>query len=153
MMDIKEIKKEDGAILILFAVSLSFLIVFTALTTDIIFAYNRKDHLNEVGQMMREARFDFAEEVWNAYDPQAKLEEISRDIGRRNGLRDDQVQIIWQEVPLSRTRREAKIDVIITDTYETTTLKMLGIQEIPIKVVIKGHQSKYHGNGVWSPWF
>lgn len=144
--------EEDGSVLVLFAATLSLLLVFVSLSTDIILAYNRRDHLNEVGQMMREARFDFAEEIWSAYDPEATLTEISREVGRMNGLRDEQVRVVWEEGYSGYNSRQAKVDVIITDVYHTSTLGMFGIKEIPIKVEIKGFQNTTHGDGVWSPW-
>lgn len=143
---------EEGSVLVLFAATLSLLLVFVALSTDIILAYNHRDHLNEIGQMMREARFDFAEEIWSAYDPEAALTELSREVGRMNGLRDDQVRVIWEEGYTRYNVREAKVNVIITDVYETSTLGLFGIKQIPIKVEIKGFQNTTHGDGVWSPW-
>ena len=75
-----KVNSEEGSVLVLFAATLSLLLVFVALSTDIILAYNHRDHLNEIGQMMREARFDFAEEIWSAYDPEAALAELSRKV-------------------------------------------------------------------------
>ncbi|HEY4537803.1 MAG TPA: hypothetical protein VIG45_05060 [Erysipelothrix sp.] len=148
----KKENNEKGSVLVLFAATLSLLLVFVALSTDIILAYNRRDHLNEIGQMIREATHDFAEESWNAYNPEEMLTELAREIGRMNGLHDSQVRVEWHEATTSYVRRDARVDIIITDVYETSTLGMFGIREIPIKIDIKGIQFKSVSPSIWSPW-
>lgn len=143
-------ESENGDILVLFAGVIIILIMFLALSTDVILAYSKKDKLVEIGNLMKDARFDLGEELWNADVPQDKLREISWEIAKRNGLTVDQMKIEWTPVKNNPNIREAKTVVTLTDEYECTTLKMLGIDKLPIKVVVEGSQVKY-GSMIWSP--
>ena len=147
----KWIEKESGSVLIMFAFLFTFLMIFLALSTDIVMAFNHRDYLNEIGHMMREARFDLNEEIWNSEDPRGTLLEVSREIGRANGLRDDQIHVLWEETTNNPMQRNANVSVIIEDTYETSTLSMFGIKKLPIRVVIKGYQFKSLPPESWRP--
>lgn len=141
---------ECGSILILFAATLILLTVFLALSTDIALAFNKKDKLTEVGNLIRDARFDIGEELWNSNNPEFLLKEVAVDIAKKNGLKSNQVDVEWNITKNSSTHRMVNVKIIITDVYECTTLKMLGINELPIKVVIDGYQEK-KGTMVWRP--
>lgn len=143
-------KNENGDILVLFSGVIIILIIFLGLSTDVILAYSKKDKLVEIGNLMKDARFDLGEELWNADVPQDKLREISWEIAKRNGLTVDQMKIEWTPVKNNPNIREAKTVVTLTDEYECTALKMLGIDKLPIKVVVEGSQVKY-GSMIWSP--
>ncbi|WP_350343110.1 hypothetical protein PRVXT_002390 [Proteinivorax tanatarense] len=143
-------KNESGDILVLFAGTFILLIVFLGLATDVVLAFNERDKLIEVGNLIRDARFDLSEELWNSYHPEQTMREIAQDIAEQNGLERNQVDVIWREVETTHRRRTADITVILTDTYQCTTLRMLGINELPIQVTIPGRQFKER-NRVWSP--
>lgn len=143
-------RNENGDIIILFAFTIIILIGFLGLSTDVVLAFNKKSKLVEIGQLMKDARFDLGEELWQADYPEDKLREISLEISRRNGLSDDQVEIEWVPVKRNESIRQAKVKITLTDNYECTSLKILGINDLPIKVVTEGSQVKY-GFNLWSP--
>ncbi|HEY4544503.1 MAG TPA: Tad domain-containing protein [Tissierellaceae bacterium] len=149
----KYYKDEQGDILILFAVALIMIILFIGLATDVILAYNKRDKIQEIGNIMVEARMDMGEEVWNSYNPEATLRDITNDIAIKNGIRTDQVEVYWEEDYLGPNRRQAIVTIDITDVYECAVLGMLGLREIPIHVRIRGIQHKGSGSGIWNPYY
>lgn len=149
-MFIKSKKNESGDIIILFAGTLILLIVFLGLSTDVILAFNKRDRLIEIGNLMKDARFDLGEELWNSNYPESTLREITLDIAAKNGLNSEQVDVKWIPTRENETLRAADVKITLTDKYECTVLKMLGINELPIKVKIDGEQFK-SGTRIWSP--
>ena len=143
-------KNEKGNITILFAFVLILLMVLLGLSIDVALAFNKRDKLIEVGNLIRDARFDLSEELWHAYYPESVLREIARDIAVKNNLSPNQVDVKWKETYNNTSKREAQIDVIMTDVYECTILKLFGVDELPIKVIIPGFQYK-KANVVWRP--
>lgn len=147
----KNVKKnERGNITILFAFILILLMVFLGLSIDVALAFNKRDKLIEVGNLIRDARFDLSEELWHAYYPESVLREIARDIAVKNNLSPNQVDVKWKETTYNTSQRVAQIDIIMTDVYKCTILKLFGVNELPIKVVIPGSQDK-KANVVWRP--
>lgn len=143
-------RNENGDIIILFAGVIILLVVFLGLSTDVVLAFNKKSKLTEVGNLMKDARFDLGEELWQADYPEDKLREISLEISRRNGLRDDQVEVEWMPVRNDESIRQAQVKITLTDNYECTSLKIFGVNNLPIRVVIEGSQVKT-GFNLWSP--
>ncbi len=143
---------ENGDILILFAGTLILVIVFLGLSTDVILAFNKRDKLVEVGRLMSEARVDLGEELWHSEDPQSTLREITWEIAEKNGLDKNQVDVKWIVRQQTNSYRASEINIILTDVYKCSTLKMIGINEFPIKVNIKGGQDKNTGGiPIWFP--
>ena len=147
----KFLKKEKGDVMILFAGVFIILLIFLGLSTDVILAFSQRDRLVEIGNSMRDARVDLGVEVWNSPYPEHLLRELTVDIGVRNGLRPDQITTKWNVKDETNTRRDVGVIIELTDVYECSTLKMLGIKELPIKVVIGGSQYRYAAPYVWSP--
>ena len=116
--------------------------VLLGLSIDVALAFNKRDKLIEVGNLIRDARFDLSEELWHAYYPESVLREIARDIAVKNNLSPNQVDVKWKETTYSTSQRVAQIDIIMTDVYECTILKLFGVNELPIKVIIPGSQDK-----------
>ncbi|QQY80126.1 putative Flp pilus-assembly TadE/G-like protein [Keratinibaculum paraultunense] len=143
-------KNEKGNITILFALTIMLLMVLLGLSIDVALAFNKRDKLIEVGNLIRDARFDLSEELWHAYYPESVLREIARDIAVKNNLSPNQVDVKWKETTYSTSQRVAQIDIIMTDVYECTILKLFGVNELPIKVIIPGSQDK-KANVVWRP--
>lgn len=143
-------KNEKGNITILFALTIMLLMVLLGLSIDVALAFNKRDKLIEVGNLIRDARFDLSEELWHAYYPESVLREIARDIAVKNNLSPNQVDVKWKETTYSTSQRVAQIDIIMTDVYECTILKLFGVNELPIKVIIPGSQYK-KANKVWRP--
>ncbi len=147
----KNVKKnERGNITILFAFILILLMIFLGLSIDVALAFNKRDKLIEVGNLIRDARFDLSEELWHAYYPESVLREIARDIAVKNNLSPNQVDVKWKETTYNTSQRVAQIDIIMTDVYKCTILKLFGVNELPIKVLIPGSQDK-KANVVWRP--
>lgn len=145
----KNVKKnERGNITILFAFILILLMIFLGLSIDVALAFNKRDKLIEVGNLIRDARFDLSEELWHAYYPESVLREIARDIAVKNNLSPNQVDVKWKETTYNTSQRVAQIDIIMTDVYKCTILKLFGVNELPIKVLIPGSQDK-KANVVW----
>ena len=147
----KRFRGERGDILILFALTLVFLVGMVALATDVGLLAIRRAQLMEVGQIMRDARLEQSEMIWNADNPGAAFDQIVREYGLKNGLRSDQIQTTYTVVENSSTRRESKVTMIFRDTYPCTTLRLFGFDRIPIVVKIDGSAMSYNSGGVWSP--
>ncbi|MBE6829895.1 MAG: hypothetical protein E7519_06765 [Ruminococcaceae bacterium] len=143
--------EERGDILILFALTLVFLVGMVALSTDVGLLAVRRAHLMEVGQVMRDARLEQSEMIWNANDPGATFDQFVRDYGIKNGLRSDQIKTTYKVVENSANRRECAVTMTLHDTYECTTLRLFGFDQVPITVKIDGSAYKYDNNGVWGP--
>ncbi|MGJ0848067.1 TadE/TadG family type IV pilus assembly protein [Tissierella praeacuta] len=143
---------EKGDILILFAGTLILVIIFLGLSTDVILAFNKRDKLVEIGKLMSEARVDLGEELWHSEEPQSTLREITWEIAKRNGLEMNQVDVKWIVKQETNSYRASEISIVLTDVYKCSTLKMIGINELPIKVNIKGGQDKHTGGTpIWLP--
>lgn len=147
----KFFREEKGDILILFALTLVFLVGMVALATDVGLLAVKRAHLMEVGQIMRDARLEQSELIWNADRPDVAFDQIVREYGEKNGLRDDQIQTIYTVVENTSTARACKVTMIFHDTYSCTTLRLFGFDQIPITVKIDGSAMKSSGGGVWSP--
>ncbi|CDZ23480.1 putative membrane protein [[Clostridium] cellulosi] len=143
--------EERGNIAVLFAFVFIVLVGMAAMATDIGLLAIKRARLMEIGQIMRDARFEQSQLIWEADDPAQKFDEIVREYGIKNGLRDDQIQTEYTTVENSRTRRECKVVMKFTDTYKCTTLRLFGLNEVPIKVTINGSAYEQNSNGVWSP--
>lgn len=147
----KIIKDEKGDIILLFAGTLIILIAFLALATDVVLAFTQRDRLREVGSIIRNTRLDIGEELWNSDNPEAELKKLADEIGRQNGLKSDQIHVRWKPVQRNMYKRVVDIRITLVDTYQCTTLKMLGINELPIRVDIDGYQAKRTSNIIWHP--
>lgn len=147
----KRFREERGDILILFALTLVFLVGMVSLATDVGLLAIRRAQLMEVGQIMRDARLEQSELIWNADDPGTVFDQIVREYGLKNGLRSDQIQTTYAVVENSSTRRECKVTMIFRDTYSCTTLRLFGFDRIPIVVKIDGSAMSYNSGGVWRP--
>ena len=151
-----KIKSEQGDILILFAATLIMIIFFLAATSDIVLAFSKKERLEELADIMLELRIDASEELWNSESPAHLYNEYVQDIARKNNLRPDQVHIGWTDMPTQpgyeNNQRIIKVDVLLTDNYETSILKMFGIENLPIRVKKSGMQDKYTtAPFIWRP--
>lgn len=144
-------QKERGDILILFALTLVFLVGMIALATDVGLLAIRRAHLMEVGQIMRDARIEQSELIWSANDPGQAFDQIVREYGLKNGLQSNQIETAYKTVESTSTRRECSVTMIFHDTYTCTTLRLFGFDQIPITVKIDGSAMEYNSGGVWSP--
>lgn len=143
---------ENGDILLLFAGTLILVIVFLGLSTDVILAFNKRDKLIEIGKLISEARIDLGDEFWHSEDPQSTLKEIAWEIAKRNGLEKNQVDVKWIVKQEASNFRVIEINIVLNDVYKCSTLKMIGINELPITVKTKGAQDKYTGGvPIWRP--
>lgn len=147
----KFFRGERGDILVLFALTLVFLVGMVALATDVGLLAVKRAHLMEVGQIMRDARLEQSELVWDAQDPAAAFDNIVREYGEKNGLRDDQIETTYTTTQDTSTARACQVTMIFHDTYSCTTLRLFGYNHIPITVKIDGSATKSSGSGVWSP--
>lgn len=148
---IKLFKKEQGDVLILFAFSLVILVGMTALATDVGLLAIKRAELMEIGQVMRDARLDQTEQIWNANNPADTFDDIVREYGMLNGLDSSQISTTYKVVNRTSTKREHEVSIILSDTYQCTTLRLFGLKDIPIDVVINGSAFKENSGGVWSP--
>lgn len=143
---------ENGDILILFAGTLILVIVFLGLSTDVILAFNKRNKLVEIGKLIGEARVDLGEELWSSENPESTLNEIAWEIGKRNGLKRNQVSAKWTVIQETNSYRVVNTSIELTDVYKCSTLKMIGINELPIKVNMSGGQDKNTGAiPIWFP--
>ena len=148
----KLFKEERGDILILFAFSLIFLVGMVALGTDVGLLAVKRAQLMEVGQIMRDARLEQNELLWNASNPGQAFDQCVREYGIKNGLSSSQIQTTYQTVENTSTDRQYNVSIILHDTYHCTTLRLFGFNQIPINVTINGSAYEYNSGGVWSPY-
>jgi Flp pilus assembly protein TadG len=147
----KFLTEEQGDILILFALSLVFLVGMVALATDIGLLAIKRAQLMEVGQIVRDARLEQTQLIWDANNPTQTFDQYVREYGIKNGLNSGQIETKYEVVDNTATRRESKVTIILHDTYQCTTLRLFGFNQIPINVTINGSAYEYNSNGVWSP--
>ncbi|SDY72065.1 TadE/TadG family type IV pilus assembly protein [Tindallia californiensis] len=145
------LRNEKGEVLVLFAIGFTILLLFTSLAIDFAMALVYRDRVKEVAVMARETRMDFGSvEMWNAADANVVYRELAVDIADRNGMKAVQVKTEYDETETTSSKRFAKANVIMTDTYECTALKIIGIDEIEIKVRVDGSQTN-SGSNLWNP--
>ncbi len=148
----KAYKNEDGNIIIIFAMTFMVIIAFVTFSTDIAMAMSRRSELMEIGQIMREVRFEQSEVIWNSDNPEETFDKMVREYGKKNGLSDSQINTKYEEIYTGTYgKRTFNVDITLTDSYECTTLSLFGINNIPIKVTIKGYAEKSKNSGVWRP--
>lgn len=145
------LKKESGNILILFALTFTFLVGFISIAADVGLMYAERSRLLEIGNLMRDARFQQSEIIWNASNPAYSFDSLVREYGIKNGLTNDQIKTVYTAVENSTTTRRANVDIILTSTYKCTTLRIFGYNEITIKEVINGSGYKIRSPKVWTP--
>ncbi|WP_093371900.1 hypothetical protein [Tindallia magadiensis] len=146
------IRKEKGEILVLFAIGFTVLLLFTSLAIDLALALMHRDRVKEVAVMARETRMDFGgHEMWMSENPNSVYTDLATDIAVRNGMSPSQVRTEFEHTENTISRRSARANVIMEDTYETTTLRIIGIEEIPITVRVDGTMLKSGGGRVWGP--
>lgn len=143
--------EERGNIAVLFAFVFIVLVGMAAMATDVGLLAIKRARLMEIGQIMRDARFEQYQMIWEADDPAKKFDEIVREYGIKNGLRNDQIKTEYIKVADRWDYRECKVNMIFTDTYKCTTLRLFGLDEVPIKVTITGSAYESNTGGVWSP--
>lgn len=145
----KTFSNESGNILVLFALMLTFVVLFLAFSIDIGMAVMRRGDLMEIGQIMRDARLDQIEIIWHADFPEQAFDRIVKEYGIKNGLKYSQIHTEFsEENNLGYDGRRYTADIILEDTYDCNALALIGIHQIPISVKISGSAYKY-GWGVW----
>lgn len=147
-------KDERGDILILFAASLTLIVVLLGLSTDVALAFSKKDKINEFADYIIEARVDLSEELWHSEDPDSYFREFTYEMARRNNFDPRKIHVEWKELyphyGYDNSMRHSVIELEIYDNYETSVLKLFGIYNLPIRVIKKGGQDKY-SNNIWKP--
>ncbi|WP_415537165.1 pilus assembly protein TadG-related protein [Dehalobacter sp. 4CP] len=147
----KRLKNEDGNITILFAVLLIVLFGFTGLVVDIGGMYLNRLHLFEVGQIIRDARFNETLAIDNSENPEATLNDIADTYAVLNGLDESQVSVDYYQTKLTETERNYELDINLTDTYDCVFIKIFGIDTQTINVTIHGTSTAAKSPRIWAP--
>lgn len=148
-------RKEKGNVIVLFALTLVILVIFMGLSIDFGLMYSKRNHLIEVGQLAREARFGELPYIMQADDPNAALNDVVKRCVVENGIPEDQFSTVFRDTRLTHMQRTFTIDIYLWDTYEFTFLKIFGIKQQEIRVHINGGGTVSRNNpaaGVWSPY-
>lgn len=146
-----KIRGEDGNILILSALIFTFLIAFVAIAVDIGIMYTNRTKLLEIGNLMRDARFQQTEFLWNSYNPAYDFDSLVKEYGLKNGLTKEQIKTVYRIIENTKTTRRVEVDIELTSIYKCTTLKLFGYNEIVLKEKIEGYGYKVKSPEVWKP--
>lgn len=147
----KLFNNERGNIAVISAFVFVALVGIAALATDIGLLAIKRARLMEIGQIMRDARFEQYQMIWEADDPAKAFDKIVREYGEKNGLRDNQIKTKYIAKKNDWNYRECEVYMYFTDTYKCTTLRIFGLDEVPINVTITGYAYENNDNGVWRP--
>lgn len=144
-------KNEKGSISVLLAFFLVAILLFIGFAVDLGMLYYKQLRLKEVGNMIRNARFN--EELIIEYSdtPNKTFSDIAQDYAKKNGLRADQVRTDFTETSYTDNYRSYELNIYLTDTYQYTALRLLGYTQQNIKVTIHGYGHINDANGPWKP--
>ena len=147
----KYIKRETGNILIIFAMTFTALVGFLGIATDVGLMYAQKTRLLEIANLIRDARFQQIEIIWNSTTPAATFDSIVREYGLKNGLNTSQITTQYVVKTNTTTTREVDVYIYITSTYNCSALKLFGYNNVTLKETIKGYAIKSKSPKVWKP--
>lgn len=144
---------EKGDIILLYGLLFTFMVGFLSVSVDLGMMYIHRMRMLEIGNIMRETRFTKNQATnstfLNSYEPGKLYAHVFNEYARKNGFKG-KVAVRYNESPPQKHRREYKLDMWLEDTYHTTTLRVIGIKELPIKVHIAGYGFSEQGS-IWYP--
>lgn len=151
-------REENGGMMVLFACMFSVLILFLSFATDLAMMYGRRARMYEIGHVMRQARFTKDQNTFslflNSDNPGREYGRVFNEYARKNGFKG-KITVTYDEEHPSKfgyQRREFRLNMKLEEVYDTTTLKIIGIDKVPIVVNIKGYGHKTQGSGpIWYP--
>ncbi len=151
-------RKEGGNFMVIFALVFPVILMLVGMTVDLCMVEYKRLKLEQVGQVLREIRFETQPLYTNALDPETTLNGICKEYAVKNGLDADQVSVEWGETYTMSgrggtcTRRDGTIVITLTDSYEYTFMKVFGFDKAEIDpVVINGTYYISNSGGVWYP--
>ena len=147
----KLLKNESGNILILFALTFTFLVGFISIAADVGLMYTERSKLLEIGNLMRDARFQQTEIIWNSNNPAYTFDSLVKEYGVKNGLSTSQIKTEYRVIENSYTTRRVEVDITLTSVYNCTTLRLFGYNNITITELIEGSGYKIRTPKVWRP--
>jgi len=151
--------EERGDILVLTAAMFTVFMLFLAVSTDIAMAYSKRAKMYEMGHVMRQTRFtkdvDTTSRFLNSNEPGKEYAKSFNEYARKNGFKG-KITVTYNEIhpkAFEYKKREYTIDMKLEDVYETTMLRVVNINTLPITVIIRGSGYKWHGgqSKVWYP--
>ena len=146
-------KNEKGSISVLLAFFLVAILLFAGFAVDVGMLYYKQLRLKEVGNMIRNARLNEETILQNSSQPNTDLNSLACSYAELNGLKPGQVSADFEDLPAQSTDtyRKYQLNIYLTDTYQFTTLRLLGFNQQNIQVTIHGYGYIQDGNGVWKP--
>lgn len=155
---LKRIKKDEkGDILILYALLFVVIMGFLSFAVDLGLMYMHRMRMYEIGNVMRQTRFTKNQYTnltfLNSENPGERYANIFNEYARKNGFKGS-IRVRYDEKhPYYNNwkKREYKIDMWLEDVYETTTLRALNINSVPIKVHIAGYGHSEQSGTIWAP--
>lgn len=124
--------KQNGDVLVIFALLFTVLVGFVSLSADLGLVYMQRAEMLEIAQLMRDTRFDLEAgnaELTHSGTPGELMFTKMNEIARLNDF-NGTVQIIYYEYETSSYSRRYKVRINLYDTYQYTTLRLLGFDEL-----------------------
>ncbi len=147
-------KREDGQVLVLFALLFLVLCFFVGLGIDLSLLYKQRSAMQTALQTVRDNRFTYQDSVRYAENPAAELYKIASNTLADNGC-DDQtgLKVYFKEETPQQHYRYFTVRTEITQEYRWVFLNLFGPDTSMVTVYLDGGES--YGDGVienvWHP--